>query len=603
MEGQHFLEYIPHSLALLDSDWRVREVNSRFEELLGFHRGDSLGELVHHADYGDIADDLRSGVAVTLHALAGRPGDFTLQMVAMDQQNYLLICTSVETATIRSCQESIQGLLETVHEAILMVDSAGYVTACNAAVHSIIRGELLQITGQPVRDLLEIRYRDRVIPVHRLLEQAHEEAVPIHIAGDVALVTAGGTRKIDMTLTPLRDSRATVIAVRDMEEYLRMREEFRALQHANNVVRAARGLSADLADKLTALRGALDLADDRKDKDERNMGSTVLSRTERVVERFRRFAAGSDATPGEAASLTETIMDVVDLALYGTAVRATFALDSDLADIAFTPEGFGQALYNVVANGVDAMTGEGVLHVEGKVGGPAVDPRGNPMSAEGRRMIRVVVRDEGHGMDPAMVPLVTTPYMTTKDTGAGMGLAVTRSIMERLGGGVSIETDPGFGTTVTLLIPFGEPQDDLPVTTRYAAANNAQSESFAGLTVLLVEGDVLVRNSVERILSSQGSTTISVQHGDAAIDVLRRRVRERNPVDLVIISNVLPGRLDGIALLARLREIDQDIRAVLSLGALGDDSPGRYRTAGFQTILRKPFGVDQLRRALRGSLV
>ncbi len=586
MPWQRFIDHIPQGVAVIEDGNAFTRVNDQFRALFGTDWGTTLDDLIHHAGLHSVAAELKAGLKVTVTALAGKPGHYTLHHVPMDESRALLICSVMETEALQACRSLIAALLQTGDGAVFAVDSAGYVTHCNAAAASVIRDDVNEITGEPIRDLLSLRYRDRPLPVQTLLDRAMRDGGTISAMGDVSVVTRHGTVTAGISVTPVADSGAAVILIRDMEEHLRMREEFRSLQHANNVVRAAGALAADLGDKLTALQSDLELF---VRQEGRQHSDAVISRINRVVERFQRFTRGSDPIPASATALTDSIMDVVDLALYGSPVRSTFALDAQLSREASTPEGFGQALYNVVVNAVEAMSGEGVLHVEGKI-----------LNGTARRL-QVTVRDEGHGIDPALVPVVTAPYMTTKDRGSGMGLAVTRSILERHGGELTIETDPGFGTTVRMEVFLGT-EADLPLTVRSSGTSGVLHEDFSGLTVLLVEGDVMVRNSVERILASFGSIVISVSDPDQAVDLLRRRMRERTPVDLLITERVLPGRLDGVALLGRLRELNPDLRAILAFGGADEYSGAPFREAGFQVVLRKPFGVDQLQRALRGAL-
>ena len=120
--------------------------------------------------------------------------------------------------------------------------------------------------------------------------------------------------------------------------------------------------------------------------------------------------------------------------------------------------------------------------------------------------------------------------------------------------------------------------------------------------VLLVEDDPLVRRSLERTLEAVGCIVTAVESGDRAIDVFQTELAGEHPFQLMITDLTMPGRNDGVQLLRRVRELDPDIPAVLSSGALHRQNASSYRDAGFQYVLRKPFGEPEVRYALSVAL-
>lgn len=178
-----------------------------------------------------------------------------------------------------------------------------------------------------------------------------------------------------------------------------------------------------------------------------------------------------------------------------------------------------------------------------------------------------------------------------------MGLTVTLSTLENVGGTMEIETDPGFGTTVRLYLPIS---GSLPDTT--VSGDIESLSDFQGFHVLLVEDDPLVRRSLERTLQSMGCVVTAADSGDRAIELFRTRFHGTEPFQLVITDLTMPGRNDGVQVLRRIRELDPMIPAVLSSGALHRQNTSSYREAGFQYVLRKPFGEAEVRFALSVAL-
>jgi signal transduction histidine kinase len=124
-------------------------------------------------------------------------------------------------------------------------------------------------------------------------------------------------------------------------------------------------------------------------------------------------------------------------------VEIVLSLDPGARPIPFDPDAIRTALTNVMANALQAMPEGGRLQIST---GPV---------EEGAA---VTISDTGGGISPENIDKVFEPYFTTKETGIGLGLALTRKILMEHGGNISIDSTPGRGTTVRIVIPEGEPE-------------------------------------------------------------------------------------------------------------------------------------------------
>jgi signal transduction histidine kinase len=109
-------------------------------------------------------------------------------------------------------------------------------------------------------------------------------------------------------------------------------------------------------------------------------------------------------------------------------------------------------LMNLALNARDAMAGEGVLTIETAV----VDPSSNEASEVSLPPSRahLIVSDTGHGMTPEIRARMFEPFFTTKDYGTGLGLSSVAFTVRQLGGTVLVESKPGRGTSVSVLLPL-----------------------------------------------------------------------------------------------------------------------------------------------------
>jgi signal transduction histidine kinase len=506
--------------------------------------------------------------------------------------------------------------------AVFVVDENGHIIMCNELARQLKPDDSQTLPGgyPPMSSIdAHLNVTRRGTPFHIVDHVARARRQNRDLSFSAELKAAPSPERdfdVEISIAPIVDSQnavasgdrsttsrvAAVLFVRDIGNKKQLFRDVRRLQHARDVSRAAGGIAHELNNSATALITHLGLLERKLQHipkgahDELKSAQSAVRRIKRLGQQLERFSGlDTDWTDGEnsevnpeisAVLLTEIIQDTAALAVSGTGVRSSFAIDGGLPSVRISGEAISQALFNVVTNAVEAMDEDGLVHF-------------SVWKSDDPQAVVVEVRDEGHGMDSRIVPQVTQPYFSTKPHAVGMGLTVTLSALENAGGGLDIETDPGFGTTVRLYLPITEP---LPERLSRDASSSTGVRDFGGFRVLLVEDDPLVRRSLDRTLQSVGCSVTAVGSGDRAIEVFRSHLAGKEAFQLVITDLTMPGRNDGVQLLRRIRELDPLIPAVLSSGALHRQNASSYREAGFQYVLRKPFGESEVRFALSVAL-
>jgi len=165
-----------------------------------------------------------------------------------------------------------------------------------------------------------------------------------------------------------------------------------------------------------------------------------------LVNQFLGFAKpGSAGTALQPFSLAQALEDVVALVRkdsQGEKIRFVCENDDFIPLLRMEEKSIRQVLLNVLLNARESIAEQGEIHIQ-------LDRWG--------RFARVRVRDNGRGMDSRQVKSAFDPFFTTKPYGTGLGLSISRNIVVRYGGQVTLESEPGKGTTVTVLLPIVEP--------------------------------------------------------------------------------------------------------------------------------------------------
>jgi signal transduction histidine kinase/CheY-like chemotaxis protein len=237
------------------------------------------------------------------------------------------------------------------------------------------------------------------------------------------------------------------------------------------------------------------------------------------------------------------------------------------------------ALVNLVFNAVDAMPAGGKLSLH--TGGEA---RGGELGC-------VAVSDTGVGMDDATRARCLEPFFTTKgERGTGMGLAMVYGMVERFEGRMEIESEPGRGTTVRLLLPRAESEGKV---TR-APALPAPARP---LRLIVIDDDPLLIQSLRDTLELEGHMVTVADGGQSGIDAFMEAHSREGRVDAVITDLGMP-HLDGRAVAAAVKAVDPRTSVILLTGwgarlAAESDVP-----EGVDRILGKPPRLVELRAVL-----
>ncbi len=190
---------------------------------------------------------------------------------------------------------------------------------------------------------------------------------------------------------------------------------------------------------------------------------------------------------------------------------------------------------------------------------------------------------------------VFDPFFTTKKHGSGLGLATTYSIVKRHGGHISLSSQSGRGTAVTV----------------HLEANNALQKPFddeskpapgGSERILLLDDELAVRAVVGRMLESLGYEVVSAESGDQAVSLFEQSRADAAPIALAIVDLTLRGEMGGEVALARLRAVDPQLPAIVASGYANSQVLADHVAHGFQAVLMKPLGLPALGEAVRSAL-
>jgi CheY-like chemotaxis protein len=248
-----------------------------------------------------------------------------------------------------------------------------------------------------------------------------------------------------------------------------------------------------------------------------------------------------------------------------------------------------QVLINLALNARDAMPDGGRLTI---VSSFRELDEPSAVVLEGARagaFAVVSVTDTGHGIDPEAMPNIFEPFFTTKEVGkgTGLGLATVYGTVQQSGGFITVESEPGRGSTFSIYLPLGERSAEPGGKADHPPASRGGDE-----TILLVEDAALVREFTALALEGLGYTVIAAAHPTDALTVTA-------DYDLLVTDVVMP-HMRGGELARKLTALRPDLKVLFMSGY--SDGEELLGDAAHTAFLQKPFGLDLLAAAVRRLL-
>lgn len=297
-----------------------------------------------------------------------------------------------------------------------------------------------------------------------------------------------------------------------------------------------------------------------------------------VVRRIQEFARTRPAEGHRPVDLNAVVDDVIEMgrARWHDAAMADGVAIEVVRDLATVPAILGhaaalrEAVMNLLFNAVDAMPHGGRITVRTRHEGTVVS---------------LAVVDEGVGMPADVLKRAQEPFFTTKGVKSmGLGLSVTYGIVERHGGGLTIDSVAGQGTTVTMRLPV-DPAGVGPATP-------ADEPERSGKSILLIDDDGEVREALADLLEADGHTVVQAPGPHEALALLENGLM----VDLVVTDLGMPG-MTGWELAAAVKA-RWPARRVGVITGWGENAVagGHGNCADF--VLQKPLDLDAFNRAV-----
>ena len=403
----------------------------------------------------------------------------------------------------------------------------------------------------------------------------------------------------------VRDSPRVMGFVRDMTERqrasaerARLEIELRQAQKLEAIGTLAGGIAHDFNNILASIVGYGEMARERAGTDERLLRplDTILGAAERARQLTAQILTFSRKETGNRSTLSaaDLVREVAALVRgsHPTQIHLAPGLDTPLRVQGNATE-LHQLIMNLATNAIQAMKGAGELHFDGGIETVAANMTLTSGRLTSGTYVWIEVRDRGPGIDAATRERMFEPFFTTKPAGkgTGLGLALVLSIARAHGGGIRVDSTPGWGTSFRVYLPAADATPDAPAVS--AGVPRGQDE-----TILIVDDEAALRDLAAEILVSLGyQVACYANASQALVAVTSGQVRP----DAVLTDEVMPD-MTGTQLTTELRNFGFTRPVLIVTGFGGPGFEIRAQQAGVTRVMRKPYTHDNLGRAMHELL-
>ena len=607
-----------------DVDGRISYWTTGCERLYGWSREEALGQVVHEllkTEYsqprskivaklrkegswqGEIEHQKKDGSVVSVSTLwvARKSEDDVIHAVLQNNSDITGLKRAQDEIAAREAH--LRSILDTVPEAMIVIDANGSVTSFSAAAAQLFGYRPEEVVGQNVKMLMPAPYRgehDGYIGHYLRTGEARIIGYGRVVKG---LTKDGAIFPMELAVGEARSDGQRIFTgfIRDLTSRQKMEEELRQSQKMEAIGQLTGGLAHDFNNLLTVITGNLEMLEmSLKDSNQRELLKDAQDAAQdgaKLTGQLLAFGRRQplNPKPTDVAPLISNFSELLRRTLGESIELHIRATGSGHLCVVDAPQ-LQNALLNLAINARDAMPRSGKLTID--ISRTRLDAEYAQMYPDIRTglYVLIAVTDTGSGMSEEVRQRAFEPFFTTKPTGAGtgLGLSMVYGFVKQSGGNIQIYSELGQGTSVRIFLPLAESVQTSGELGLGAAEMGAMPRGSE--TILVVEDDARVRRVTTARLRSLGYEVIEADNGAAAFLLLAAHPK----IAMIFTDVVMPGGMNGDELAEAALTAKPDLKVLFTSGYAEPAVARQSLRVG--AWLKKPYTAAELAEKVREIL-
>ena len=625
-ELRKITDVLPAPVARIDLQGRYLFVSAAYQRWFGKRPEDVIGKSQqdsvspeHYAKVAPHFERALSGENVTFELYIESPSGESLygQVTALPDFNldgvvcglYIIVADITERKVaenlLQKSQQQSKNYLDVAAVMLISIDPRGCV--------SLINNKGCEMLGLPEKDIIGKNWFDNFLPEHTVKDvkvvfnQLMKGELKDFDYYENTVITGNNEERLfawnnsilfddNEQIIGLLSSAEDITERREAEENQKLlRDQLIQSTKMEAVGHLTAGIAHDFNNILGVIMGYAELSKDIIHSDKHNKLDGYIEKillsgtraTELVAQMltFGRISPTIDGEKAPATHLTPVIKEVISL--LRSSIPSTISLNYEISDtdiqIHIEPIQLHQIILNLGINARDAIGNYGSIdinitkeHIESNY----CDSCQHQFEGE---FVKIKICDSGSGINTEVAKNIFTPFFTTKDIGkgTGMGLSVVHGLVHKIGGHILLDTAPGNGTTICIMLPASLNKNDEDKTT--LTVENSFND-IKNLRIMVVDDEDSIVELISDFLTMHGA---QVDTFNSPIEALNYFEKHHQEIDFVITDETMPN-LTGMHLAQRILELKPSTSVILCTGYSEHVTAESAEQAGLAGFLYKP---------------
>jgi len=437
----------------------------------------------------------------------------------------------------------------------------------------------------------------------RVIERIQARFIGKPLGAEIKTYTAirkdGSTFRVEIStsLVTYREGQAVQGLIRDITEKERLENQLQHAQKMEAIGTLAGGIAHDFNNILMGIQGRASLlmteiSTGHPHYDHLDGIEEYVKSAADLTKQLLGFARG-----GKYEVLPTNLNDIIDQTgkMFGRTkkeIRIEKLYEDQLWTVDVDRKQIEQVLLNLFVNAWQAMPGGGTLFLQTE-NREVDDNYAMRFQAKSGKYAKVSVTDTGDGIDDTTKQRIFEPFFTTKERGrgTGLGLASCYGIIQNHNGFINVDSKKDQGATFSIFLPAS---DKMVVKESKGASRTISGQG----TILFVDDETMILEVAKPMLEKLGYRVYSARNGNEAIELFKKKWTD---LDLVILDMIMPG-FGGGEVFDRMKEIDPDVRVLLSSGYSINGQATEIMNRGCAGFIQKPFNISEISENIKNIL-